>query len=112
MLVVGRVQVFRARHLLAGVTRHVDVPFAEEARGKHQREDASFPLVVEDRLVRLGRDGTHGGRTEIVDAVHRFTAFPGAGTFATPIIALRVTSSASCSSLRLSVPAGRSGRTR
>ena len=46
---------------------------------------------------------------QIVTAVHRRA--PSAETLVTPIIASRVTSSASCASLMRSVPAGRSGKT-
>src|SRR5205809_442954 len=113
MLVVGRVQVRGAGHLLAGVARHVDVPLAQEAGGERHAEDAAFPFVVEDRLVPLGNDGPHPVHaSEIMRAVHRRAAFAGAGTLATPIIASRVTSAANCSSLSPSVPAGRSGSTR
>src|SRR5205809_283600 len=113
MLVVGRVQVRGTGHLLARVARHVDVPLSQEAGGKRHAEHAAFPFVVEDRLVPLGNDGPHPVHaSEIVRAVHGRAAFAGEGTLATPIIALRVTSAANCSSLIPSVPAGRSGSTR
>src|SRR5438445_5809763 len=47
----------------------------------------------------------------VVHAVHGRTP-GGSGTLATPIMASRVTSAASSSSLNFSLPAGRSGSTR
>src|SRR5256885_16957740 len=67
---------------------------------------------MEHRLVLLDQDATHAVHAaHVVDAVHRSAPF-GGGTFATPTIASRVTSAASCSSGQPSVPAGRSGKTR
>src|SRR5262249_9639048 len=106
--VVRSAQVVCRRHPLAGVARHVDVPPARPG-GERQRESAALPIMVEHRFVRLGRDRAHAVHaSHVVHAVHRL----GASTFATPIIASRVTSWASCSSVMPSVPAGRSGMTR
>src|SRR5512137_627348 len=48
----------------------------------------------------------------VVDAIHAEAPAAGNLTLATPTIASRVTSAASCSSLKCSVPAGRSGKTK
>src|SRR5204863_9393080 len=91
------------------ITHHVDVPAAEESGGHRQRERAPLPIMMEDGLVRLGVHRTEAVHAaKIVDAVHARGAF----TTATPIIASRLTSCASCSSVMPSVPAGRSGSTR
>ncbi len=66
---------------------------------------------MEHRLVRLGLDlaePVHAAH--VVDAVH--DGAPGVFGNPVPIIESRVTSSASCSSLQPSVPAGRIGSTR
>src|SRR5439155_26827398 len=91
---------------------HVDVPLAVEAAGDIERVHARLPLGMEDRLVFLDLDRPHAVHAaHVVHAVHRLLC-PGAFTCATPIIASRVTISASSSSLQPSVPSGRSGSTR
>ena len=105
VLVVAGGQVLGGRHLLAGEARHVDVPLPEEAGGQVERERLALPLAVEDGLVALDLHRPEAVHTaEVVGAVHGFT-------WATPIIASRVISAASSSSLSLSVPFGRSGST-
>src|SRR5687767_11427285 len=105
VLVVARGQVLGGRHLLARVAGLVDVPLAEKAGGQRERERLALPLAVEDGLVALDVHGTEAVHAaEVVGAVHRFTS-------ATPIMASRVISAASSSSLSFSVPFGRSGRT-
>src|SRR5206468_7320801 len=102
-------QVFGRGHLLARVAAHVDRPLAPGAHGEVEREDAALPLFVEDRLVGLRVDRAEAlHAAEVVGAVHR----AGALGRPTPIIESRVTSPARSSSLRPSVPAGRSGSTR
>ena len=105
MLVVAGGQVFGGRHLLAREAPHVDVPLAQKAGGERDGEGPPLPLAVEDGLVALDlhrAEAVHAA--EVVGAVHAFT-------WATPIIASRVTSAASCASLIRSVPRGRSGST-
>src|SRR5580692_3547873 len=113
LFVVAHPQGLGPRNQLALVPGGIDVPFAPGPHGPDQREYACFPTRMEDRLIRLRLDGTHAVHaTEIVNAVHGL--FPGRGvcTAPTPIMESRVTSEASCSSVRLSVPPGRSGNTR
>jgi hypothetical protein len=111
VLVVGRGEILGGRHLLAREAALVDVPLAEEAGRQRDREGAPLPLVMEHRLVALDLDGPETVHAaQIVPAVHR-PAPCDLVTVATPIIASRVTSSASCASVIRSVPAGRSGRT-
>ena len=112
VLVVRRGQVFGAGHQLARIAAHVDVPLAQEAGGHGERERLALPVVVEHGLVRLGLDRAQAVHAaHVVDAVHRDAFRPGALILPTPIIASRVTSEASSSSLMPSVPAGRSGST-
>src|SRR5262249_10321158 len=82
-------------------------------------EDAALPRLVEDQLAvlpRQRRGAFHVGDLSAGDGVHarlpQRAAAAGGLTTATPIIASRLTSLASWSSPRRSVPAGRSGRTR
>jgi len=107
---------------LAGVARHVDVPFFQHAAGQRHGEDAALPVGVEYRLggFRLGRDGAEAVHAaEVMAAIHRRSpcsvpASGAAGDFAgsTPIMELRVTRRASSSSDQPSVAAGRMGITR
>src|SRR5262244_3773246 len=112
MLVVARRKVLGPRHLLARVAGHVQVPLAEVAGGHGESEHPRFPFHVENWLALLNlhrAEPVHPAH--IVDAVHRRSAAGGV-TFATPIIASRVTIPDSLSSLHPSVPSGRSGRIR
>ena len=71
-----------------------------------------LPSRVKDRLVLLVLDRTHAVHAaHVMNAIH---CLPPCGkvTLATPIMASRVTSAASASSVRFSLPAGRSGKTR
>src|SRR5205823_5960349 len=81
---------------------------AAEARlddGSGQTENPGLPRSVEDELAVAPRRG--GGAVDVKLQRHR-----GAHNLATPIIESRVTSAASSSSVRPSVPGGRSGSTR
>ena len=71
-----------------------------------QGQHPAFPTLVKHRLVRLRRD-----RPQPVHAAHVVHAVHGAATVSTPIMALRLTSSARASSDSPSVPAGRRGMT-
>ena len=77
---------------------------ARRAHGEHEREHAALPAGVERRLVGLGHD-----RPEAVHAAHVVRAVHSTPV---PIIASRVTSPASSSSLKPSLPGGRIGTTR
>src|ERR1700680_5007629 len=84
---------------------------ATHPHGTAHRQDATFPLGVKHRLVRLGFD-----LAEAVHAAHVMNAIhdgaPGVLGKPVPIIESRVTSSASCCSPQPSVPSGRIGSTR
>src|SRR5438105_3686077 len=91
----------------------IERPFAPGSQRPVQRVHPAFPDSVKDRLVLLIFDGPHAMHSpHIVYAVHSLSPLAGGFTFATPIMASRVTSAANSSSVRLSVPAGRSGSTR
>ena len=103
--------------VVAKVVPGVDLVVAQ--RDRHA-EDAPLPGRLEDQLAVLARHGQVVA--QILDALvgHRRLrpssprprrATAGAPTFATPIMASRVTSAASSSSVSPSVPAGRSGST-
>src|SRR5689334_8719077 len=112
MLVVARRQILRPRHLLARIAGHIQVPLAEVASRQGERERPRFPFGVENRLILLDlhrAEPVHP--THVMHAIHGRSP-AGGGTFATPIIASRVTIAASLSSFHSSVPAGRSGITR
>ena len=95
------------------VARGVDVPLAPGAHGQGEGERPSFPASVEDGLIPLGFDRPHAVHAaHVMHAVHAAPPDCESVTFVTPIIASRVTSAASSSSLNFSVPAGRSGNTR
>ena len=96
--------------VLPRVAALVDVPETHRAGTKRQAERALFPVGVEDRLVLFRRDRAEPHLpAEIMRAVH---AAAGSSASPVPIIESRVTSSASFSSLKPSVPAGRCGTTR
>ena len=81
-------------------------------RARH-REHPRLPGRVKHRLVLLVLDRAHAVHAaHVMHAVHARLPSPGGATLATPIMASRVTSAASASSLSSSVPAGRSGSTR
>src|SRR5262245_39054336 len=94
------------------MTRGVAVPLAPGAHGAVHHIDPSFPRLMEDRLILLVHHGPHPMHsTHVMHAIHGRPPC-GEGTFATPTMESRVTSAASSSSVRFSVPAGRSGSTR
>src|SRR5215470_7174958 len=112
-LVVAEAKIIDRRDKFDGVTAGIDVPFAPSPHGASQGEDAPLPGVMEDRLVGLGFYRAHVlHAAHVMDAIHFVSAFAGDETFVTPIMESRVTSAASSSSVRCSVPAGRSGRIR
>ena len=102
---------------VAEVVPGVDLVVAQ--RDRHA-EDAPLPGRLEDQLAVLARHGQVVA--EVLDALGRSSSLrrvsrgragrcAGAPTLATPIMASRVTSAASSSSVSPSVPAGRSGST-
>jgi hypothetical protein len=102
---------------VAEIVPVVDLRVAE--RDRHP-EDAPFPRRFEDQFAVFARHGQVVAQVLDPRVAHRrpsvryLSVTPGvagASTFATPIIASRLTRAASSSSVRPSVPAGRSGRT-
>ena len=89
------------------------------AHGDRHAEDAPLPRCLEHQLAVLARHRQVVAQVLDPLVAHRPSArspaaaplAAGAATFATPIIASRVTSAASSSSASPPVPAGRSGRT-
>src|SRR5207247_3865593 len=97
--VVTHAQVFGGRKEFDLMARDVNVPLAPSAHGATQREHASFPALVENRLVFFFVNRAHAVHAaHVMHAVHAELPFCGA-TLATPTMASRVTSVASCSSL-------------
>ena len=91
---------------LAAVAAGVDVPVAHRAGRNADGEGAALPFVMEDGLVRFGRDRPKAHLSaEVVRSVH------GTVTSPVPIMLSRVTIAARRSSSQASVPAGRSGMT-
>ena len=82
-------------------------PTGPKSGGQVESEGFGLPIGMEDRFV-----GLLDNRAEPVSAAHVVRTVHGATTTSVPIIELRLTMSASCSSLQPSVPAGRIGRTR
>src|SRR5579863_240771 len=112
-LIVTHSQIVGGRKNLKFVAKVPAPRRAEPAGRAHERPCATFPCLVKHGLVRVIVDRPHVLHpAHVVDAVHAVPAFRGGSTLATPTMASLVTSAASSSSLRLSVPAGRSGRTR
>src|SRR6516164_850500 len=110
-LVIAHVQILGRRDALARMATGIDVPFPTSSGGDIERVSVGFPALVEHRLVGFGRYRPHPVHpAQIVHAVH--AGSPAKDTLPVPIMASRVTNSASCSSVRCSVAAGRSGRTR
>src|SRR5579863_2024264 len=100
----------------------VDVPLVPGAQRARDRVNPAFPRLVKHRFVllmpdrvvvdRVMPDRTHAVHAaHVVDSVHAAPAW-GAATRATPIMASRVTSAATSSSVIFSVPAGLSVNTR
>ncbi len=114
--VIARREIVDGMERLVGVPRHVDVPFAQRAGRGPQREDALFPVGVEDRLLRFADDRAEAHHpSQVLPAVHSAASDltdRGSSARPAPIIESRVTSAASRSSLKPSVPAGRIGTTR
>src|SRR6185312_5751124 len=107
-LVVAHPQLLRGRDQLALVPRRIDVPAAKRAHGAHQRVSPRLPPMVEHGLIALRQEGTHAVHSaHVVYTIHGGSPGCGGRTIATPIIASRVTSEASCSSVIASVPCGR-----
>src|SRR6476619_7489993 len=75
-------------------------------------EDPALPRLGEDELAVGPGWGRRSVDVELDRKVLRQAHATGVGTRATPTIASRVTSAASSSSERSSVPSGRSGRTK
>ena len=97
--------------VLAGMAGRIDVPAAMEAKRQRDGERPPLPFRMEQRVVRIGVDRPHAMHAaHVMGAVHG--TLSGVLALVTPIMLSRVTSSANCSSLKPSVPAGRSGSTR
>src|SRR5688572_2326808 len=114
VIVVAARQIEMRRHQLADVAETIDVEALGIGHAARDAEHPCFPGRVPQRLVLLMLRGNRPvavHAAHVVYAVHALLPF-GASTLATPIIASRVTSSASSAWLRSSVPAGRSGNTR
>src|SRR6185437_1840988 len=110
--VVGRGEIGRGREALDHCAPGIDGPKPRETHGAIQCRDAAFPRRMEGRFVRLRLNGAEPMHAaQIVDRVHRVSPTPGVFASLVPIMLSRVTSSASCSSLQPSVPAGRIGST-
>ena len=113
LFIVGNAEILGWRNELFHVPRRVDVPLPPGSHCPVQRKHPRLPARMEDRFVFLLLDGTHAVHAaHVMDAVHDFAPAGRTGTLATPTIESRVTRPASCSSLSVSVPAGRSGTTR
>ena len=109
--VIRRGQINVRRQRFDAGAAFVDGPGADRAHGAVERQAATFPGGVEDRLVLLGLDFAEAVHAaHVVDAVHQATSLASLGR-PVPIMQSRVTSVASFSSLQPSVPAGRIGRT-
>src|SRR5262249_22995857 len=88
----------------------VDIPLARGPQHLLNSVHPAFPRRMKDRRVLLMLDRTHVlHAAQVMDAVHGVS--PGRAARATPIMESRVTSVASSSSFRCSVPGGRSGST-
>src|SRR4249919_756087 len=95
------------------MAKRIEVP-RPAAGSQHAREriHASLPALVERGLMGLAPDRPHAlHAAHVMNAVHAGTSLTPSVTLAVPIIESRVTSAASASSLKRSVPAGRSGST-
>src|SRR5437773_1947626 len=111
--VIAHAQIVGRGDLLDLITAGIDVPLAPCADRTCQGKHAAFPARMEHRFVLLILNRAHAMHAaHVVDAVHLWPPAFGTVTLATPIMASRVTSAASRSSLSCSVPAGRSGSTR
>ena len=98
---------------LARAATHVDVPHARRAHRERQRERLGFPRRVKEHPFRFGDDPTVPVlAAEIGVRCVGHCALPAARGNPVPIIESRVTSAASASSRKPSVPAGRRGSTR
>src|SRR5262249_11092035 len=109
MLVVASGEIFGRSHPLDGVAKLIDVVLPAAEGCHHPAEDATFPFVVKHGLVRLRPDRSEAVHSaKIVNAVHGDASLccdqGGGPAIAVPIIASRVTQSASLSSLQPSVP--------
>src|SRR5262249_6532230 len=101
------------RNELDMVATGVDVPLPPGADRPRQRVHAALPARVEYRLVPLDADRSHAlHAAHVVRAVHLAPSARGMVTFPTPLMDSRVTRPASASSLRFSLPVGRSGTMR
>ena len=107
LLVVGLRQIEIRPQRLAQIAEPVDGKTGGEGHDLQKTTGPALPRLMKRRLVALGVDRAEAVHAaQVVDRVHLAETLP------TPIMELRVTSAASCSSLIPSVPAGRSGSTR
>src|SRR5260221_239563 len=112
-LVVRHPQVLGGRQHLDAMAKRIEVPQAA-AGPKYAREriHPSLPALVERALAGLVPDRPHAlHAAHVMNAVHAGLSAELRVTRAVPIIESRVTSAANASSLRRSLPAGRSGST-
>src|SRR6185436_9465801 len=106
-LVVRHPEVVDGRQTLDGMAKRIEVPRAA-AGSQHagERIHASLPGLVERGLIALVANRSHVLHSaHVMNAVHAGTSATSRVTFAVPIIESRVTSAASASSLRRSLPA-------
>ena len=90
----------------------VEAPLAPGPHRTVECVDRAFPGAWNTGSFFSIHNRTHALLTaHVVHAVHGLPPDGGNVTLATPTMASRVTSAASCSSVIVSVPAGRSGRT-
>src|SRR5436190_14102251 len=113
-LVVRHPEVLDGRQNLDAMAKRIEVP-QTAACSQHAREriHASFPELVERRLVGLGPNRPHAMHAaHVMNAVHAGACVTSSVIVAVPIIESRVTSAANAASVKRSPPAGRSGNTR
>ncbi len=85
----------------ARTAAHVDVPRSGRAHGHRERQRTALPIGMEQLTLRLRNDATVPDlSTKIGVRSIAHGRLPGAGTRPVPIMESRVTSAASCSSLR------------
>src|SRR5262249_7247654 len=111
--VVAHAEIIGRGQQLDVVPVGIEIPLTKSAHRPGQCIGSTFPFLMKHRFILLVMNGAHVLHTaHVMHAVHARPPAGGTVTFSTPIIALRVTISASCSSVIFSVPEGRSGRTR
>src|SRR5262252_5925159 len=113
LLVIRHPEVLDGRQYLEAMAKRIEVPQAAPgSQYARERVHPSLPALVECGLVGLVSNRPHAlHAAHVMDAVHAGFSVAPSLTRAVPIIESRVTSAANASSLRRSLPAGRSGST-